>query len=468
MIWAHFLHVYQPPTQKRAIVERVADESYRKVFSGLLKIKNAKLTLNINGVLCDTLDAYGGKDILETIQKLVKSGAVELTGSSKYHAFLPLLPETEIRRQILLNEATLTKYFGEGWKKGGFFAPEMAYSQKVFKVAYELGYRYFVVDEVAFPKNRKFQATSKYRIEGLNGSGNGAYAFFRDRGFSFAIASAHFGTLSETLHHLGPRLTTNEYVVTAMDGEIFGHHRPGLEQLLFDLLKEDKIHSVTLSELASKLTEEEIVVPRDSTWATTKRDIKENIPFARWFGSNNPVHAKQWELTNLAIKVIHRAEMHKASREALDHALHSDQYWWASARPWWSLEMIERGAHELKQAILKSPVARPAERRKAEELYYAILTTGFDWQRSGYVDELARWESDEVRERLDEKGKYFITQDEYKHMIKTLDDQIKIAVQNEQYYRAAMIRDRIKELKEEMARILPPNSPSDKPAAPVK
>src|SRR6185295_17930864 len=115
-------------------------------------IKRARLTININGILCELLEKYGGQDVLDNIKKLLKSGVIELTGSAKYHAFLPLLPESEIERQILLNETTLKKYFGTAWKKSGFFSPEMAYSKKVARVAASLGYKWIIVDELAFPE----------------------------------------------------------------------------------------------------------------------------------------------------------------------------------------------------------------------------------------------------------------------------------------------------------------------------
>src|SRR3989344_8240449 len=102
MYWANFLHIYQPPTQKEIWVRRITQESYRKIFSGLLKIKRARLTLNINGILCELLKKYGGTDVIDNIRQLLASGNIELTGSAQYHAFLPLLPKSEIKRQILL------------------------------------------------------------------------------------------------------------------------------------------------------------------------------------------------------------------------------------------------------------------------------------------------------------------------------------------------------------------------------
>lgn len=446
MYWANFLHIYQPPTQKEIWVKRITDESYRKIFSGLLNIKRGRLTLNINGILCEFLDKFGGKDVLENINKLIKSGNIELTGSAKYHAFLPLLPESEIERQILLNEETLNKYFGKDWKKGGFFTPEMAYSDKVAKVAARLGYKWIIMDELGFPSGKKYSPETVYKIKGIDDFS----VFFRERNLSFTILSAQVGTVPTILRYLGPRLGNKEYVITAMDGETFGHHRPGLELLLFDLLNEEKIESAMISDLIGIFRNKEEIEPRDSTWAVTKTDMKEGTPFARWDSKTNVIQQRQWELTNLAVEVANRPPAEKETRRLLDESLHSDQYWWASARPWWSLEMIERGAHELKFVVLKSANAAAEEKSKAEELYKEIIYTALDWQRSGYVDEISRKEDEEIRERLEEKEKLFITKEEYKQMIKTLDEQMKLAAKAEEFHRAAMIKDRIRELREEM------------------
>lgn len=445
MYWAHFLHIYQPPTQKEIWVRRITDESYRPVFRGLREIPEARLSLNINGVLCELLDKYGGKDVLRDLKALVKEGKIELTGSAKYHIFSPLVPEEELERQIRLNEEALNHYFGEGWKRGGFFAPEMAYAKHVAVVAKRMGYKWIIIDELGFP-GRSPSPDTLYQIAGLDDF----FVFFRERRLSFTILSAQIGTLSGITRNFGDRLAKDEYVVTAMDGETFGHHRPGLETLLFDMMKSKEIHTVQISDLFQHFSKRQTIEPLPSTWAVTKEQMKKDEPYARWKSSDNEIQQVQWALTNLAITVAHRTPDNAEIRSMLDRALHSDQYWWASARPWWSLEMMERGAYELRDIVLRSPKATTAEKVKAEEFYKNILYTGFEWQRSGKVDTIARQENEELRQRLEEKGKLFITKADYKQMIETLTEQMRLSASREEYHRAAMIKDRIRELKEEM------------------
>ena len=455
MYWANFLHIYQPPTQKPIWIKRIADESYRKILAELKKAPQVKITLNINGILCELLEKNNCQDVIADIKFLADRGQIELTGSAKYHAFLPKLPSSEIVRQIKLNEETLKKYFGSAFQPKGFFPPEMAYSQKVAVVAKKMGYQYILVDELAFPRlqikkiyqENQIKTDRIYEIENLKDF----FVFFRERNFSFRILSAQIGTVSILLRELGERLSMAEYAFTAMDGETFGHHRPGLEKLLFEISTEPSLKTVTISELISLFPKRELTKPEDSTWALMPADLAKKEPFSRWADPENKIHVWQWRLTQLALKVISGKKDQKA-RNLLDAALHSDQYWWASARPWWSLEMIERGAKELKDAIFIAPGSSAQDKKLAQDLYAKIIFTGFEWQRSGLVDELARQDDEEIRERLEEKEKLFITKEEYEKMIGTLKEQMRAAAENEEYHRAGMIQDRIRELKEEMGK----------------
>lgn len=457
MNWANFLHIYQPAVQKPEIIKRIASEAYARIFSGLLDIERCRLTLNISGVLCDLLEKNGRQDILKQIRELVEKGNVELVGSAKYHAFLPLLPEKEIERQIILNEETLNKHFGKNWKKGGFFPPEMAYSKKVAEVAKRLGYKWIIIDEMAFPDGRKANKDVVYEIDGLDGFA----VFFRQRKLSFKILSASAeSSMPGILRTLeGEAGEENTYALTAMDGEIFGHHRPGLERLLFDLMKEEKIKPLTISEVLLNFTKRETIEPRPSTWAAVPRDFKIGQPYFRWNNRDNEIQQWQWRLLNLALESADKNDA--VIRKYLDQTLASDQFWWSSARPWWSLEWIERGAHDLKEIIKNSKTAKKEEKETAEELYKNIVFTAFSWQRTGLVDELSRGENEEIRQRLEEKEKFFMSREEYEEMIKAMEERMRESARRDDYHQAAMIQDRIAELKVEMEKGAPRKEAND-------
>ena len=437
MYWANFIHIYQPPTQTASILKKVVEESYRKILSGLLDHSQAKLTLNINAGLTEMLVENGFEDVIKQIKTLLERGQVEITASAKYHPLLPKLPETEIKRQIEINEETNKKYFGEAYRPAGFFPPEMAYSPRLGEIIKSQGLKWVILDEVGL--NETVDYTKTYE----NKAGLGF--FFRERFTSFKILSAQLGTAQALLRNLSPRLENNEYLLTAMDGETFGHHRLGLEEILWEICKEPKLPTVTVSELFNLFPEKIIIEPKDSSWALTDSKLSHSQPFVRWDDPENEIHQKQWQLTNLAIEAVGKDQQEK-SRKLMDKAFYSDQYWWASARPWWSLEWIERGAHDLLE-VVESCGERVSQniKQKAKDLYLEIILAGFEWQRSGKVAEMARKEDEEVRERMRSNNPN-LTRKDYNQMIKSLRAQMFTAAKNEEYARAEQFKKRVEEL----------------------
>ena len=438
MYWANFLHIYQPPIQTEHILKRVVNESYRRIIAELKKSPDDKLTLNIPACLTELLDEYGFGDVIDDLRLLLERGQIELTGTAKYHPLLPKIPKSEVIRQIKLDRETNRRYFGEHYKPRGFFPPEAAYNRELAEVVADLGFEWILVEELSY--NGTFGAVEydrTYDVEGLD-----LKIFFREREASFKILSGQLGTVKLFEDYLADRLDKDLYLLTAMDGETFGHHRPGMEKLLFEVYKSPKVPTVTISQLLKLFPRTETVKTLPSTWALMEKDIEKNAPFSRWDDPENEVHQLQWELTRLAIEAGSKKD--SPARPLLDRSLHSDQYWWASARPWWSVEMIERGANELEDTVLASDLPE-VDKKRARELYYQIITLGFEWQRSGKVEEMARQEDEEVRERTDE-GLPKLPVEEIDKMIANIRREMLEVVEKQEYERAAQLRDRIKEL----------------------
>ncbi|USN53431.1 MAG: UvrB/UvrC motif-containing protein [Candidatus Nomurabacteria bacterium] len=448
MYWANFLHIYQPPTQKPYWVKRVTEESYRKIVAELKRAPGAKLTLNISAVLVELLDKNGCGDVIDDIRLLLERGQIELTSSAKFHPLLPKIPKDEVIRQIQLNDETHRKYFGELYKPKGFFPPEMAFSTDVAKIVKELGYEWIIVDELSFSREiGNIDYSKRYTVEGLDDFS----IYFRERRMSYKILSGQLGSGSLLIQSLGDRLKKNEYLLTAMDGETFGHHRPGMEHLLFEIYESKELETILISDIPKHFPESTPIDPLPSTWALMEKDLEKNAPFSRWLDPGNTIHERQWELTNLAIKAVHASDQSDPKfpevRTALDRAIHSDQYWWASAKPWWSMEMIEAGAKELSDVVLNAPGSSEEEKERAKQLYQEIIYTGFDWQRSGLVEKLSQQEDEEIRQRTDEAIPE-LPAEEIDKIIANLRKDIDDVVKREEYERAAQLRNRIKELEQ--------------------
>ncbi|MDP1629287.1 MAG: UvrB/UvrC motif-containing protein [bacterium] len=446
MIWANFLHIYQPITQSPDILEGIVNQSYRPLFKGLKKIPGAKINLNISAALSELLIQYDYHDVIEDIIELAKSGKVEFTESARYHSFLPMLPEEEIERQIRLNNESNKKIFGKDvYKPVGFFPPEMAYSYKIAKVVKKLGYEWMILDEIAAcGKVDAVEYDKIYTVSGLNNF----KVFFRERRPSNLIMSAVVRSAESLKEVLREEVKTRRYLLTAMDGETFGHHRPGLEKLLFGILASPIFKKIFISEIPKYFPKEEKISLVESTWASSEEDIEKKEQFLSWNDPENEIHALQWAFFDFVLSKIKKSDEletseGKKARENMDIAEASDHFWWASAKPWWSIEMIEQGAWQLLETLKFIPHVAMEDVERAEAYYKDIVVKAFYWQRSGKVKHLAREMRSAIKipfkERTLEAGKPEV----YAAFIETMKKEMKKAAKKMEYEKAVLWRDAI-------------------------
>lgn len=395
MFWANILHFYQPYGQKREIIDAIVEQCYRPVGEGILAHPEARLTINFTGVLLDQLAEYGHQEVIDLYAEAARRGQVEFVTSAKYHSILPLLPESEARRQIEINDETNRKYLGDAYTRRGIFLPEMAWAPELTRVLEQVGLEWVALDELAYNgRVGEVDYTKLYQIKGTK-----LKAFFREHRLSATIMSAgprDVGRLKEAAHD---ELRDHRYVVTGMDGETFGHHRISHEQLLIAMFKDPEIELARISDLETKFKQVETVKTVACTWASSSHDIEQGVAFISWRDPDNQIHELQWELLNLAVeeleKLPHDDEHYKRLRAELDIAVASDQFFWAAAKPWWMIEHIERGAHGLLQVLQHLPNASLGLADRALYLYHEIMDLAFDWQRTGKIDEMGK-----KRERL--------------------------------------------------------------------
>jgi alpha-amylase/alpha-mannosidase (GH57 family) len=401
MIWSNFLHIYQPPGQSQDIVNRITIESYRPIINILKQNPKARLTLNINACLTEQLIEHGHGDLVGDIKELLNSGRLEITESAKYHAFFPLLPESEIKRQIELNRKTHQEIFGKAYNPKGFFIPEMAYSRRAAAVIQKMGYEWLLVNEISLIGRQKsdIDANQIYSLRR-----NGLKIFFRSQRLSDLIHRQHASIAENFINEAKKDINETGYFITAMDGEIFGHHRPGYGKFLQELYETKKMEFSTVSGLLDKYPAEKEIEPQKSSWSSLETELASNIPYSLWSYPGNPIHEKQWELTNLAIKTVAESKKnpkHEEARKLLDTALFSCQYWWASSMPWWKVEMIEKGAFMLKKTI-DSLDEKKSAKKKADKIYNEIMTIAFDWERSGKAHNNAEYYTKKISQELGE------------------------------------------------------------------
>jgi alpha-amylase/alpha-mannosidase (GH57 family) len=390
MYWSNFLHFYQPYDQNEDIVRAVVAQSYRPILEGLKQNPRARVTININTSLFELFEKHGFTDLIDLVKELVDRGQIELTGSAKYHTILPFLDESEIERQIQINNETGRKYLGDSWKPRGFFPPEMAFHPKLIPVVERMGFSWIILDEIAcggVPGNVDYRVVQEIENSSLK-------VFFRERRLSNLIMSAVVRTAGALKDAMKEDLASERYVVTAMDGETFGHHRPGLEKMLFEILRDTDFNLIQISEIAEHFTKTKSVMPTSATWASSSLDIEAGRQFLSWSDPSNDIHTRQKQFTDMVLAEVRKVPQsdpaHADIRHRMDVALASDQYFWASAKPWWSVEMIETAAYQLLDIARRLPAAHPEVLDQARTHYETIVSTAFAWQRSGKIREMMR------------------------------------------------------------------------------
>lgn len=455
-----FLHFYQPYNQQDDILERIVNESYRPLVRGLLERPSKKIVVNVTGGLLELLSSKGYFDVIDGFKKLLTENKVEFVGSAMYHPFLPLLPRSEIVRQIEQNKGAVKRILGDDYRPMGFFPPEMAVNDTVLNTVLHLGYKWVAAPETSLdPLCFAEEVLSQHTI--FKDKKTNLFLFFRHKRVSSLILSAVTRSAKDLYQETQDLKDKEGYLFAVMDAETFGHHRVGHEKLLFEILDSNLFELTTINDFLENVEDLEVkeVSVRPSTWTNEEQDFwldekrtkgTTAKSFILWKDPENPIHKLQWDLADFVLRTVNdfpRKEEDKwlETRSKLDKALSSDQFWWASAKPWWSLEMIEQGAFSLKDVLntLFSGAEKSEEVGRAEELYRKIIDQAFEWQRSGYVRKKHLEGSATFMKETFSKR----TSDEwYNQMILEFEDEMNKAAKNRDFEKAIKWRDAILKL----------------------
>ena len=418
--WAPLLHFYQPPTQTTSMLMRISNEAYRPLVEVFEEFPHARVTVNINGVLTEMMGQCGYSDVLDKLRKLAKEGRIEFTGSGKYHPVLPLIPTDEMERQIRINYQTNRSLLGDVYAPRGVFPPEMCYSRDIVDSIIESRHEWIILSGIACPVAWPMDV-----IHEISSGHDKLAVFFRDDILSNKISFRNIDGPG-FIEHL-KRLYSGQgdiYVITAMDAETFGHHIQHWDQLflaqIFETLepmsnqdktlhqqkplaeqhrrlfefekdKEDRqISIVTISQLLDIFPRGDKVEPQPSSWSTSADDIKMQNYYPLWDDKNNPIHQKQWEHLSITTDVAHKAielanndtasQFANIARATLDAALHSDQFWWASKKPMWDVNMVYRGLNLQREVLLnayKTISLSDAKPEVKKEYYYKLVAARY-------------------------------------------------------------------------------------------
>ncbi|HME54718.1 MAG TPA: hypothetical protein VKM55_21100 [Candidatus Lokiarchaeia archaeon] len=389
--WAPFLHFYQPPTQDVHVLKEINKSCYEPLFRMLLDNPDFKITFNVNMILLDLLNDHGLSRTVDMLKELVDNRQVEIVGSGKFHPILPLIPKQEVLHQISLQENDLKKTFSS-WEKSGFFPPEMAISPGIATLLHGEGYKWVISSGIA--------CSSEWPYDKIYQNQDGLLLFFRDDVISNEISFKKI-SVDFFIDKLKILYSTPHYIITAQDGETFGHHVPNyertfLEAALRQAVDDEEIELCWISDLPNHFPVGGKIRLTSSSWSTSQGDLDDNTPYPLWNHPDNPVHRVQFKFLKNVLELVYLLEANTGSKDIqeattaryfLDRGLHSCQFWWASARPMWSPNMIHKGGELLLRAAFnarlgiidniqdKSVIAESEEYFDQATQYYSMLLT---------------------------------------------------------------------------------------------
>lgn len=132
----------QTERNNRLIMDKVAHKSYRPMNALLEKLLKRhpefKVSLSISGTFIEQAEAWA-PDVIESFQRLVATGQVEIVGETYHHslAFFYSLPEFE--RQVAMHRDKIKQVFGV--EPQVFRNTELAYNDDLAKWADSYGYK---------------------------------------------------------------------------------------------------------------------------------------------------------------------------------------------------------------------------------------------------------------------------------------------------------------------------------------
>lgn len=374
MKFVNILHLYQPPTQTKEIVDQVVRESYETILKLLAAYPQVKLTINISGSLLELLATFGHKKIIESLRACAKKGQIEFLGSAMYHPILPLLTEKEIIRQIQLNNDISKKYFGEYYQPKGFYMPEMAYNDAAAKTIYHAGFDWIVLDEIH--TEARVSPDTRYMVKNI-----GLGVLFRDSSFSRTFPPESIVTHFDSIQ--------TKHLIICHDGELYGHWHKDDKGFYKKLCTHPHIQMITASEYLADLSHTKEITVRDASWESKPNELASKVPHALWNSPVNLIHQDLEMLKKIALTIV---ENHQSDPGYDDARYHADRgvascaWWWASevkigptSPISWNPTEIEKGATELYKAA--ASIQRLSQKEKDEVTRLFNNIRGLVWNK---------------------------------------------------------------------------------------
>ncbi len=234
-------HHYYNDYENKSIMRKVANKCYLPTNQTFLDLineygSNFKIAYSISGAAIDQFEMYA-PDVLESFQKLVQTGNVEILSETYAHSLSSLINREEFKRQVKIHRDKVKRIFGVEPKV--FRNTELIYSDEIGECIADMGYEGMITEGAKHilgwksPNYLYCNAINpKLKILLKNFKLSDDIAFrFSNRGWEeFPLTTEKF---VNWLNALDPK---EETVNLFMDYETFGEHQ-WEETGIFDFLR---------------------------------------------------------------------------------------------------------------------------------------------------------------------------------------------------------------------------------------
>jgi alpha-amylase len=275
----------------RWIIEKVAEKSYLPTNHRLQRLLDQhpefRLSMSLTGTVLEQLEMWA-PHVLESFQRLVATGRVEILGETYHHSLAFFFSKFEFEKQVRMHRDKIEQLFGQTPQI--FRNTELAYNNDLAYWADKTGYKGIIAegwDKVLGWRSPNFMYRPAYteniRLMLKNYKLSDDIAFrFSDRHWSEWPLTA-----DKFVHWVNSLPQEQQLVNLFMDYETFGEHQWDdsgifgfLEHLPGEFTKFADQGFLTPSEaIAAFEPKDHVDMPQTVTWADTERDL------SAWLGN---------------------------------------------------------------------------------------------------------------------------------------------------------------------------------------
>jgi alpha-amylase len=274
------------------VLRKVADKSYRPMNALLEKLLHThpdfKVSLSITGTLIEQAEQWA-PDVIESFQRLVKTGRVEIVSETYYHSLAFFYSRSEFEHQVEVHRDKIRELFGV--ETSVFRNTELAYNDDLAEWADGYGFK-GILAEGWDPILGWRSPNYVYRPAGTKDISLllKNYRLSDDLAFRFSNQAWEQWPLTADTYSewANASITDSPLVNLFMDYETFGEHQ-WADTGIFDffehfvgkwLANTDNTFYTVSEAIAAHQPAGEVSMPHTVTWADTERDL------TAWLGNN--------------------------------------------------------------------------------------------------------------------------------------------------------------------------------------